>query len=149
MAYSLNIPILAVPTLFSLAHAAFTCHREAAFALPMIDARRNEVYTALYDRSGKEIWPVSSAILESSFFDEHVPVKGQIVTCGDGSLKIGDLPLSGGNLLVDTEIMCSARHLVVPGWDLYQKGIVQDPLHYVPYYMKPPNITVPRQAGFQ
>ncbi|HUR32091.1 MAG TPA: tRNA (adenosine(37)-N6)-threonylcarbamoyltransferase complex dimerization subunit type 1 TsaB, partial [Saprospiraceae bacterium] len=46
MAYSLQIPILAVPTLLSLAVAASKNYPEADCLMPMLDARRNEVYTS-------------------------------------------------------------------------------------------------------
>lgn len=148
MAYSLNVPILAVPTLAALASAAFLANPDIDLALPMIDARRKEVYTALFDREGQELWPASSVILEEKFFSDVLPQAGLIVGCGDGSLKIGDLAGLAGNLRVEKEILCSARHLVAPAWDLFQQGKVSEPLHFVPYYLKPPNITVPRQAGF-
>lgn len=149
MAYSLSIPIIAVPTLLSLASAVFDKHQEAVYALPMIDARRKEVYTALYDRTLRPVWPVSSAILEESFFTEKLPGEVIIYSCGDGSLKIGELVLAGIHLKVDPEIMCSARHMINPALDLWAKGLVEDPLHFVPYYLKPPNITQPRNLSPQ
>ena len=148
MAYSLNIPILAVPTLAALASAAFLANPDIDLALPMIDARRKEVYAALFDRAGQELWPASSVILEEKFFSDVLPQAGIIVGCGDGSLKIGDLAGLAGNFRVEQEILCSARHLVAPAWDLFQQGKVREALHFVPYYLKPPNITVPRQVGF-
>jgi len=149
MAYSLGIPIIAVPTLMSLARAVFDKHPDAVYALPMIDARRREVYTALYDRTLTPVWPVSSAILEESFFAEKVPGDAIVYSCGDGSLKIGDVVPDGIHLTVDPEIMCSGRHLINPALDLWAAGLVEDPLHFVPYYLKPPNITQPRNLSPQ
>ena len=149
MAYSLGIPIIAVPTLLSLASVVFDKYPEAVYALPMIDARRKEVYTALYDRTLTPVWPVSSAILEESFFAEKLPGEVIIYSCGDGSLKIGDVIPEGINLKVDPEIMCSGRHMINPALDLWAKGLVEDPLHFVPYYLKPPNITQPRILGLE
>ena len=149
MAYSLGIPIIAVPTLLSLASAVFDKHPEAVYALPMIDARRKEVYTALYDRALTPVWPVSSAILEEAFFAEKVPGEVIIYSCGDGSLKIDDVVPAGIHLKVDPEIMCSGRHLINPALDLWAAGLVEDPLHFVPYYLKPPNITQPRNLSPQ
>ncbi len=74
MAYSLGKPILAVHTLKALAKAAFDQYPDAEYALPMIDARRREVYAALFDRTLNEIWPVSSVILDEAFFLEGLPV---------------------------------------------------------------------------
>jgi tRNA threonylcarbamoyladenosine biosynthesis protein TsaB len=146
MAYSLGKPLIAIPTLRALARAAFDLHPEAEFALPMIDARRREVYTAIYNRSLEEILPVSSAILTEEFFTHGIPVSGVIVSCGDGSLKIGDLVSLTPGLLVDTTIICSARHVVGLATDAFRKGNFEDPLHFVPHYLKPPNITEPKKA---
>ena len=147
MAYTLGIPILAVPTLSSLASALLISNPEADFALPMIDARRMEVYTTLVSRSGAEILPVSSVILNEPFFSETLPGTGIVVSGGDGALKIGELAGHLGNFLVKKEILSSARHMVDPAWSLFKEGKTQDALHFVPQYLKPPNITTPRQAG--
>jgi tRNA threonylcarbamoyladenosine biosynthesis protein TsaB len=149
MAYSLGIPLIAMPTLTPLVWAVFNQHPEADFALPMIDARRKEVYATLIDRSGKEVWPVSSVILEEEFFRNRVSLTGMTIVCGDGALKIGDLAFISGNIEVDVTIQASARHMVIPTWDRLQGGKTEDPLHFVPYYLKPPNITQPKKAGME
>lgn len=146
MAYSLGKPLIAIPTLKALALAAFDQYPDAEFALPMIDARRQEVYTAIYRRSFEEVLPVSSVILTEEFFTHGIPVGGMIVSCGDGSLKIGDLASLAPDLRVDTSIICSARHMVALAVDAYVKGNFEDPLHFVPHYLKPPNITEPKKA---
>jgi tRNA threonylcarbamoyladenosine biosynthesis protein TsaB len=147
MAYSMGIPVIAVPTLMALAKAAFDRYPDAEFALPMLDARRREVYTALYDRSLQEVIPVSSVILNEDFFESALPDTDFIISCGDGSLKIGELESLAGNLKVDTTILCSAAHMVSIAVDSYHKGQHQDPLHFVSYYLKPPNITEAKKGG--
>jgi tRNA threonylcarbamoyladenosine biosynthesis protein TsaB len=146
MAYSLGKPLIAIPTLKALAQATFDHHPEAEFALPMIDARRREVYTAIYNRSLEEVLPVSSAILTEEFFSQGIPVSGRIVSCGDGSLKIEELAALIPGLQVDTSIICNAKHMVTLSVDAFVKGKFEDPLHFVPYYLKPPNITEPKKA---
>lgn len=146
MAYSLGKPLIAIPTLKALAQAVFDQHPEAEFAIPMIDARRREVYTAIYYRSLEEVLPVSSAILTEEFFTHGIPVSGMIVSCGDGSLKIGDLANLTPGLRIDNSIICSARHMVALAVDAHRKGNFEDPLHFVPHYLKPPNITEPKKA---
>lgn len=147
MSYSLGIPLIPVPTLQALAVAAFSVVEEADFALPMIDARRKEVYTTLVDRSLSEVWPVSSAILEPSFVDGVIPGNGTIVACGDGAVKLMTLGLERPHIRIMTDLQCSARHLVGPAWAALEKKTVADPLHFVPEYLKPPNITTPKNMG--
>lgn len=146
MAYSLGKPLITIPTLQALAHAVFDQHPEAEYAIPMIDARRREVYTAIYNRAFEEVLPVSSAILNEEFFTYGIPVSGRIVSCGDGSLKIGELASLAPGLKVDTSIICSSKHMVALAVDAYVKVKFEDPLHFVPHYLKPPNITEPKKA---
>jgi tRNA threonylcarbamoyladenosine biosynthesis protein TsaB len=144
IAYTIGKPIIAVPTLMALGHALLEKHPEAEMALPMLDARRKEVYTALYDRAMNEIWPTSSLILEDEFFNQTISGLPRLVTGGDGATKIGSLASLAAHLVVDEDIRCSAIHLVPLAFDRLQAGNVENPLHFVPFYMKPPNITQPR-----
>ena len=141
MAYSLNIHVLGIPTLSSLAQAAFTRHPEAEFALPMLDARRNEVYTSLYDREMNQVIPDSSVILEGSGLEHLISPGRKIVSCGDGAVKLMEYSLSFPLLILDLEIRSSARHLIGLAYTLLSSGKSSDPMHFVPYYLKPPNIT--------
>lgn len=145
MAYSLKIPIVAVPTLSVLASAAFGRHPEADLALPMLDARRNEVYTSLYERDMTQIVPVRSVILEGSAIDDLIPAGRTIVCCGDGAFKMIDYSLNYSNLKVDLEIQSSARHMVDLAFKLLSAGGSSDAMHLVPSYLKPPNITQQRK----
>lgn len=149
MAYSLEKPVIAIPTLLALASAAFAAYPEVSFALPMLDARRKEVYTSLYNQSLEPVWPLSSLILEEEFFRDSLLSFPSVVTCGDGAAKIGDLRFLSPNLVVDDQIRCSARHLVSLAVDRFEKGEFEDPLHFVPFYLKPPNITKAREKKFQ
>ncbi len=65
LCYALDKPLIAVPTLKAMAMgAAKKINRTDVLYCPMIDARRLEVYTALYDYMGKEILPVHARILD-------------------------------------------------------------------------------------
>ncbi len=145
MAYSLQIPILAIPTLSSLAKIALDQYPEADLAMPMIDARRNEVYTALIDRDLKNIAPVSSLILTTEGLSKFLPSDKLVVCCGDGSAKLASIPCDL-NIIRAPMIRCSAVHLIGLANKMLGSGITSDPLHFVPFYLKPPNITEPRKT---
>ncbi len=151
MAYALGKPLIAISTLKALADAALQMHPDADYLLPMIDARRDEVYAALYNRDLEAVWPDSSVILEESFFRETLPQDGKIICCGDGALKIRGMTPdpSGGRkgLLIDDTIQCSARHLQRLAVAEFKKGHYEDALHYVPFYLKPPNITKSKKTA--
>ncbi len=144
MAYSLAIPIIGVPTLLSLAYAASEHYPDMDYFLPMLDARRNEVYVALFDNDLNEVMQVSSLIVENETVRELIPA-GKIMACGDGAKKVEKLGAEIG-IEVDPRIICSARHLIRPAFQQFISGRKGDPMHFVPFYMKPPNITQQRKA---
>lgn len=146
MAYALGIPLLAVPTLYALAHAALKQHPRANFAMPMLDARRNEVYTALYDNDLNEIIPVSSMILEQNALETLMSPHQLTVFCGDGSWKLAETMIPE-NSVIDRSIHSSAVHLAGPAFEMFLGHRFSDVMHFVPFYLKPPNITKPRPVA--
>ena len=141
MAYSLRIQIVPVPTLEALASAAFEKHPDASAALPMLDARRNEVFLALYNKDLTELMPASSFILEDQPVRDLISGYDKVIACGDGALKLK--PHLDAYLNIDLSIQASASHLVKPAYTRYLAAKLGDPMHFVPFYLKPPNITTP------
>ena len=96
LCYGLDIPLYAVPTLSIIAGEAVRNQKseirnqKSALFCPMIDARRMEVYTAVYDAALQEVRPLEAKIIdEQSFADlleEHV-----MYFCGDGAAKCKDV----------------------------------------------------------
>jgi len=88
LAYALGVPLIGVDTLKLLAVQAMFSPRYQgeSYFMPMIDARRMEVYTALYNLALEEIEKPHPLILTAGALD--VPVSdGDIVICGNGSDK--------------------------------------------------------------
>lgn len=87
LCYGLDIPLIAVPTLTAIVEgAASEQSRAARLFCPMIDARRMEVYCALYDAEGKALGEAEPMIItEQSFADELR--EHTIAFCGNGAAK--------------------------------------------------------------
>lgn len=88
IAFALNIPLIPVSTLAIMAHAVKHSIQpdENVLICPMIDARRMEVYTALYDSHLKEILPPQNMVLETDSFNNYFQ-QASIVFAGSGSEK--------------------------------------------------------------
>ncbi|HJU46418.1 MAG TPA: tRNA (adenosine(37)-N6)-threonylcarbamoyltransferase complex dimerization subunit type 1 TsaB, partial [Chitinophagaceae bacterium] len=84
LCYALELPFIAVNTLEAMAAAA--TGEEADYFCPMIDARRMEVFTALYDKKGNTILPPCAMILENEPFTTYLET-GKILFFGNGSEK--------------------------------------------------------------
>ncbi|HEX2627624.1 MAG TPA: tRNA (adenosine(37)-N6)-threonylcarbamoyltransferase complex dimerization subunit type 1 TsaB [Chitinophagaceae bacterium] len=88
LAYALKIPLIGVSTLQMIAQAN---HNEIVeLVCPMIDARRMEVFTAVYNREGKEIAAPSALILDENSFSGLLE-KNKILFCGNGCKKMQPL----------------------------------------------------------
>jgi tRNA threonylcarbamoyladenosine biosynthesis protein TsaB len=84
LCYALSIPLISINTLQMM--AASVSNPQTKFLCPMIDARRMEVFTALYDQALNEIMPSTPLILEETSFQEWLP-ENNISFFGNGSTK--------------------------------------------------------------
>ena len=156
--YALDKPLIAVDTLLSLAVAARDWSdlqgiNMARIYIPAIDARRQEIWTALYDAELRLIAPAQALILENNLFESFI---GQApghddstcaVISGNGVEKIRS-GWNGKAPVFFTEIKCSALHLASLATLYLQNGDFQDIAYFEPFYMKLPNITKPNNPIF-
>jgi len=84
--YALGIPLIAENTLNMMAFAAREQLPEADLLCPMIDARRMEVFTAVYGRGGEVMLAAMAMIVDETSFSEFLSVRS-VSFFGDGSSK--------------------------------------------------------------
>lgn len=152
--YALDKPLIAIDTLLALAHASRTkTDKISPVFVPMLDARRDEVWLAVYDADMREIAAAQPLILQNNSLE--ILIKGKmkgieidgIVLCGNGMEKIS----SGGFLekIIFSGInYCAASHLAACAEQYFQNADFQDIVYFEPFYMKPPNITVSTKSAF-
>jgi tRNA threonylcarbamoyladenosine biosynthesis protein TsaB len=143
--YALGKPLIAIDTLQSLAMAAapmLAPERELLIA-PMIDARRMEVYTAVYTRQGQCVEATHAHILQENSFANYIKSGKCVVLCGNGADKAGTCLRPPGVEIV-AGVLCSAQHLAPLAHQRFAEGLFEDVAYYSPNYFKPPNITRPK-----
>lgn len=86
LCYALGIPLIAENTLDVMAYAAREQLPEADLLCPMIDARRMEVFTALYPKDGPPLLPATALVVDENSFSEFLSVR-RISFFGEGSHK--------------------------------------------------------------
>lgn len=86
LCYALNVPLIAVPTLQMMAAAALQAPASAQLLCPMIDARRAEVFTALYDTALNEVMPATNMILDENSFNDWLQTH-TVLFFGNGCAK--------------------------------------------------------------
>ncbi len=157
--YALDKPLIAVDTLLALAGAAKHWyakdgkHAAHAVYVPALDARRQEIWTALYDANLQLLAPAQPLILENNSFEMYLrqgstpDVSACAVIAGNGAEKIR----SGGNFetaVFFSEIKCAAIHLAEFAAQYFQNSDFQNVAYFEPFYMKLPNITKPGNSTF-
>lgn len=154
--YALDKPLIAVNTLHALAYGCAQQYDKAASDLvfaPMLDARRQEIWLALYDASLNEIAPAQALILENNsfyiFISNHVSglENKRVVLCGNGMDKTRNATVSENTVFSEIK-RCSASYLLELAMEKFQHNDFQDIAYFEPHYMKPPNITSSTKAPF-
>ncbi|MFN7119317.1 MAG: tRNA (adenosine(37)-N6)-threonylcarbamoyltransferase complex dimerization subunit type 1 TsaB [Saprospiraceae bacterium] len=141
--YALNKPLIAVDTLQALALATFKTEQKDALYCPMIDARRMEVYCAIFDKNNQLIQEAAALKIESDTFDAYFKKNQNMVFSGDGAEKCKSVLTS--EFAHFSSIVCSAKHLVPLALAAFHHQQFADLAYFEPFYLKPPNITTPKK----
>jgi tRNA threonylcarbamoyladenosine biosynthesis protein TsaB len=136
LCYALDKPLLAIPTLKAMALASATIiQRNDIWYCTMIDARRLEVYTGLYDYTGKQITPVEAKILNESSFSELLNTS-EIAFSGDGMPKMKALLTDTSRCIWLDEVYASAKNMIPLSEEYYMKKQFSNVAYYEPFYLK-------------
>jgi len=117
---------------------------------PMIDARRMEVYTALYDHKLMEVKKVDAEIITENSFADWFQKGKKIIFIGDGALKCKPL-LSGnsGAVFTEEEFMPSATYMAGLAEEKFQKSEFEDIAYFEPFYLKDFIPGIPKVKGLK
>lgn len=141
--YALDKPLIAVDTLQALALATFKTEQKDALYCPMIDARRMEVYCAIFDKNNQLIQEAAALKIEADTFDTYFKKDQSIVFSGNGAEKCKAVLTSA--FAHFSPIVSSAKHLIPLALQAFQNQQFADLAYFEPFYLKPPNITTPRK----
>lgn len=150
LCYALNIPLIAINSLdvigkYTAEHidefSAFKTGDNILFC-PMIDARRMEVYTALYNTSGERIKPVTAEIIDENFLHDFLE-KQPVLFFGNGAKKCKDT-LTHKNAVFSGPAATSAQFMQKIAFDKYNKKEFEDVAYFEPFYLKDFVATIPK-----
>lgn len=132
--FGLDIPLIAVSTLRLMCENPSVPKSNADFFCPMIDARRNEVFTALYQRDGSIHRPMEALVLDEHPYFEYLN-EHRIVFFGDGAAKFED-QLDHQNALFIPDVVPEASCFTGLADTLFRKKAFQDVAYFEPFYGK-------------
>ena len=135
LCFGAGIPLLAIGTLDVLVAQALEegLPEGCKYIVPMIDARRMEVYTATYTADGKALTEVAPQIVDSSSY-AGLLAEGPVLFIGDGVLKCKEVI---GSPLAEFRQECPrADAMKAPALREYAAGAWKDTAYFEPYYLK-------------
>lgn len=133
--FALNIPLIAIDTLQLIATMANQKMDDVCYA-PMIDARRNEVFTALYNAKFNIIKEPSNVVFgenDAVYFESYK----NLILCGDGAQKATSHLEGKIKSVYSDAILPSARHMVVLAYPKFLTKQFEDVAYFEPFYLKP------------
>lgn len=134
--YGRGIPLIALPTLkvMSVPVLLMDTLPEDALLCPMIDARRMEVYAAIYDRALNSVKEVSADIINADSYTEYLE-QHPIYFFGNGAAKCKEVITHPNAKFVDG-IQPLARWMFPLADRQYLDGTFQDVAYFEPFYLK-------------
>ena len=139
--FARHIPLIAIGTLEAMTRHVMENRKfynigddKPTFFCPMIDARRMEVFSMLYDEKGEVVKPIEAVIVDESFLSKEL-AQNQVVFFGNGAEKCSAV-LKSPNALFLSQVEASAKYLCEMAWQLYNKNQFQDVAYFEPFYLK-------------
>lgn len=136
LCYTAQKPLISVDTLLSMAMEYASLHEIDADALiiPMLDARRDEVYSAVYAMNGDVVSDVEAKILDAHSFADLQGKKVYVV--GDGAEKAATLMGKRNGFTYDGAFRHSAVGMVQQAYDKFMTKDFEDVAYFEPFYLK-------------
>ena len=129
--YAVSKPLIAVETLHAMAYGC----KNNGILIPMIDARRMEVYAAIFDENVNKIKDTEALIIDGNSFSE-LKKDHHLYLFGDGADKCAELFENDDKITVIKEFYCSAKYMnVIAQRKLDAKDFV-DVAYFEPFYLK-------------
>jgi len=119
---------------------------DTALFCPMIDARRMEVYTALYDKNGRQMEKVSAEIITEQSFTSWLD-RYPIYFFGNGAVKCRTT-ITHPNAFFPEGFAHSARYMIQPALRTFNEKRFEDTAYYEPFYLKD-FIAGPKKSAFK
>lgn len=130
LCYALGIPLIAVDTLAVLAQSV---SQKNGLIVPMIDARRMEVYSAVFDHNHQKIKDVQAEILTENSYSE---ITDTIYIVGDCQEKCQTVLTKPNFVFLSEKVFPSAQEMSVLSYAKFEQNLFEDVAYFEPFYLK-------------
>jgi len=132
LCFAQDIPLISVPTLTALAKQVNP--KEGEQIIPMLDARRMEVYSAVFDSAFNQIRETKAQVLSEESFQEEL-AKGKVYFIGNGVAKFREICEHPNAEFIEDRLP-SAKEMNTIAYDKYKISDIEDVAYFEPYYLK-------------
>ena len=134
LCFGADLPLIAVGTLDTLVAQAIDgdlVPPGCQYIIPMIDARRMEVYTAVFTPDGRQLTETAPVVVDETTFADRL-AEGPVLFIGDGALKCREVIGSG------EYVSCCPRAdaMLGPAMEAYKAKRFEDTAYFEPFYLK-------------
>ncbi|MEM5566714.1 tRNA (adenosine(37)-N6)-threonylcarbamoyltransferase complex dimerization subunit type 1 TsaB [Psychroserpens sp. AS72] len=131
LCYALDKPLISISTLHALAHQV---DAQNGVIIPMLDARRMEVYSAIYDHKFNVLRDIEAQILDEFSFKQQLE-NGNVFFVGNGTEKTKAIINHKNAIYIDNKLP-SANEMSALAYDKYKIGNTEDVAYFEPFYLK-------------
>ena len=132
LCFALDVPLISIPTLKSMAAQIRLKHDEVV--IPLLDARRMEVYSRAFDEKNRALSETKAEIITENSFEEYKSYQ-KVHLIGNGAIKCTGV-LQDNVFEFHTDIIPSANEMVTLAQEKYTTATFEDVAYFEPYYLK-------------
>ena len=129
--FAFNKPLISIDTLTSLSYSITI---EEGFIVPMIDARRMEVYSCVFNNKHQKERVIKAEIIDDNSFNAYLS-ENKVYFLGDGSQKCKEIITHKNAVFVDDKYP-SAKEMAILSYEKYKKSDIEDVAYFEPFYLK-------------
>ena len=131
LCFSLDKPLISVDTLTALSHSISI---DDGFIVPMIDARRMEVYAAVYNFKNEQVREIRAEIIDENSYSSYLN-EAPVYFLGDGALKCKETITHKNAHFIEGKFP-SAKEMSKLSFEKYKKSDIEDVAYFEPFYLK-------------
>jgi tRNA threonylcarbamoyladenosine biosynthesis protein TsaB len=131
LCFAFDKPLISIETLASLANAIDVTN---GVVVPMLDARRMEVYAAVFDENYQQIREIKAEIIDKNSFMDYLEA-GKVYFLGDGAHKCKEIITHKNAVFIDNKFP-SAKQMASLSFSKYKKNDIEDVAYFEPFYLK-------------
>lgn len=144
--YGRDVKLISIPTLELMAVPVLIGEHPAeedALIVPMLDARRMEVYAKVMDRALKEVRPIQADIVDADTYKEYLD-RGTVYFFGNGAEKCMEV-INHPNARLVKGIEPLAKNMAPLAEKRFVEGKFEDVAYFVPFYLKDFVVKMPKK----